>query len=1157
MRRPHRLLRRIALYAGAAAGIAVVGFGALWWRLGSGPIALDVATPWLTAAIEENFGSGHRVEVGGTQIERDESGRTAVRIRDIVVRDSGGRVVASAPKAEVALSGSSLLTGHMRAERLSLVGATLKVRIEPDGRATVFAGGDSQPLATAAAKTTAAPSSAPAAQGGASAPVRTADAGIPAGPNNIAALLGWIDGLSASGLDGYELRELGLKGGSLTVDDQRSGKRWVFDNIDVSLTHPHHGGIAFRVSSDNRQRPWSLTAAVTPTDSGRRVIQIDASKVSTKDILLAARVGEPQIEADVPISAALRAEIGPDGTLEVVEGKVVAENGEIFDPHSSVARMALERAEFNVQWDANRRTLTVPFQIVAGGNRLTLVAQVDAPRESDPAWRAALTGGTVFLAGSGKADDPPLVLNRILVRMHCDPDKRQLWIDDADVGNMEMGIFAKGAFDYSGDPRLAVQMAGSRMTAGAMKRLWPIFVQPELRAWVIEHISGGAIETITLASNAPVRAMIPGGPPMEDSGTLLDLKATGASLRPFEELPGIEEADLEIHATGRTAIVKLGRGSINLPSGRKLTMSGGTFEVPDNLLRPIASRTRFRLEGPVPAAAELLAMDFLRDSASATPVDPATSRGTFSAQVALGIPLGDELPKGAPVDYGVTIDLSNFAADKMVMGQKIEAQALKVLATSKGFEMKGDAKINGSPAVLDYHKANGEDADVRIQANLDDAARKRLGFDLGAAVAGPISTKVTGRLAANGENRFAIEADLTQAKIDNLLPGWQKAAGKSARANFTMVSKSQSTTRIDDLVIDGSGVAVKGAIELDSSGDLLNANFPVYSVSDNEKANDRASLKAERATDGTLRVTMRGDSYDGRGFIKSALGGGSAAEAKKKPHGDDLDLDIKLGAVVGFNGELIRGLDLRMSRRAGEIRSFSLKAKLGRDTPFTGDLQGRAGRQMISFDTNDAGALFRFTDFYPRVYGGRFQASLDSTSSDQQGADGVLEVRDFAVRGEAALDSVASGAPGSPHSGVEFSLIHVDFNRAPGRLTINGGVVKGTAIGGEIESGGIIDYVQNDMHLRGTIIPVYGLNNLPNAIIGEVPVFGDVLGGLLGGKNSGLVAVSFDVVGPPSHPNLRFYPGTVFVPGVFKQILSAPTMTAPPTSNSFADPTHR
>jgi len=78
------------------AGVVLVAMSALWWRLGSGPIELDVATPWLTAAIGENFGSNHSIEVGGTQIERDANGRTALRIRDIVVRDSDGTIVASA-----------------------------------------------------------------------------------------------------------------------------------------------------------------------------------------------------------------------------------------------------------------------------------------------------------------------------------------------------------------------------------------------------------------------------------------------------------------------------------------------------------------------------------------------------------------------------------------------------------------------------------------------------------------------------------------------------------------------------------------------------------------------------------------------------------------------------------------------------------------------------------------------------------------------------------------------------------------------------------------------------------------------------------------------------------------------------------------------------
>ena len=34
----------------------------------------------------------------------------------------------------------------------------------------------------------------------------------------------------------------------------------------------------------------------------------------------------------------------------------------------------------------------------------------------------------------------------------------------------------------------------------------------------------------------------------------------------------------------------------------------------------------------------------------------------------------------------------------------------------------------------------------------------------------------------DGDSRFAMEADLSQAKIDNLLPGWLKPPGRPARA---------------------------------------------------------------------------------------------------------------------------------------------------------------------------------------------------------------------------------------------------------------------------------------------------------------------------------------------------------------------------------------
>jgi hypothetical protein len=146
-----RWVKRLALVIAVLIVIFAGCFGALWWRLGAGPINLEMATPWLAAAIEENIGNGNTVEVGGTQIERAGRIRIAVRIRDIIVRDRDHAIVASAPKAEVRLSGTALLMGRLRAESLNLVDAELAVRITPDGYVTVSTGDNARPLATGVA----------------------------------------------------------------------------------------------------------------------------------------------------------------------------------------------------------------------------------------------------------------------------------------------------------------------------------------------------------------------------------------------------------------------------------------------------------------------------------------------------------------------------------------------------------------------------------------------------------------------------------------------------------------------------------------------------------------------------------------------------------------------------------------------------------------------------------------------------------------------------------------------------------------------------------------------------------------------------------------------------------------------------------------------
>ena len=166
------------------------------------------------------------------------------------------------------------------------------------------------------------------------------------------------------------------------------------------------------------------------------------------------------------------------------------------------------------------------------------------------------------------------------------------------------------------------------------------------------------------------------------------------------------------------------------------------------------------------------------------------------------------------------------------MGQKVEAALLKVSANNQGYWIRGDVKINGVPAALDYRKPRGDaDADVRIQATLDEGGRSKLGFDLSGFLSGPVPIKLSGRVPAQeSDSRFAIEADLTQAKVDNLLPGWSKAAGRAGRATFTLVNKPGVTPLRGLSVVEAPGASVKGTVEVDASGDVMSANLPVFSL---------------------------------------------------------------------------------------------------------------------------------------------------------------------------------------------------------------------------------------------------------------------------------------------------------------------------------------
>ena len=484
-----------------------------------------------------------------------------------------------------------------------------------------------------------------------------------------------------------------MKNGNLIVDDQQRGNKWSFDNISLSLRRPSGGGVALSLGEEGK-RPWSLRVAVGAPSNGVRSVDIRADKVPTANIFLAMRVKDLTYSADLPLSGELKGELGRDGLPTYFRGKILAGAGHIIDSDTPDYPMAIDSAEMNVEWDSGRRVLVAPFKIVSGANRVTLLAHLEPPNGNVTDWQAGLSGGTIVLPGA--EGEQPLIFNRIAIGFRFDTDRKRVVLTQADISNGEISVAGTGVVDYSGEPRLQLGFAGTPMSASALKRVWPILIVPELREWVIERIEKGSLQRIDVAVNSPVRNLSRKGPPIPDDGLAVNIVASGVTVRPVDaDASGARcRSESEGDRAHRAGDDRARRG--RYARRPQAHFSDFSFEVPDMAPKPSPAKVRFRVDGSVPAAAEILASDRSSDL-SGTLVDPNSSKGNFSAVITMGLPVKNALTK-ADTTYNVAADLSGFAADKLVMNQKLEANTLKVVANNAGYQVRGDVKINGQQA---------------------------------------------------------------------------------------------------------------------------------------------------------------------------------------------------------------------------------------------------------------------------------------------------------------------------------------------------------------------------------------------------------------------------------------------------------------------------
>ncbi len=437
-------------------------------------------------------------------------------------------------------------------------------------------------------------------------------------------------------------------------------------------------------------------------------------------------------------------------------------------------------------------------------------------------------------------------------------------------------------------------------------RLWPQFINPDVRDWASHNLHGGRIEG-TMAANwsaadldamdhkrAVARDSVHGSFSSHDVG--VDL------------LPGLPMMVSEAASgtfTGRDFTVSGDHVTMALSPTRRILGDNLVFTIPDTSPRPIVDgQAKVHLSGTADALADLLGREPLRKQAGLQ-IDPATVKGQAEGDLVLDLKLG-KTAKPEDTQFHATGGLANLTLDRLIGEEKLDQGNFTFEADRNTLKMTGDGQMFGAATHLDVGRAPGEEGVATLTLTLDQAARVKRGYNLG-WLNGPLPIKLKAPLSRTSAD---VEIDLTPAAIDNPVPGVSKAAGKPGKATF-QIKPSPDGAALGNLAVDFGTVLMRGSADIGLDGSVLAAKITQARISagDDLRADIVNSANA-------VKASVRGSSLDARPFIKSLTEQASPSQAG----GKDFDVDMKVGSVTGANKQSIAGLELNFVRRNGADR---------------------------------------------------------------------------------------------------------------------------------------------------------------------------------------------------------------------------------------------
>lgn len=1114
-------LRRRSLWLAAiVALVLVLAVGGVIARLCAGPMRIDGMSERVASAIAGSIGPGWRVDLSDSAVEIDAERSLSLRVAGLDIRNPQGALVLRAPQAVVSLDTWSLLRLSVLPRAIEFRDLQMTALVHRDG-SVAFAASDANHAGTVEPHTL---PSVDAALGRVS-PISA----------TVASIFGVV--LDSAGVVGA-LDRARITNGRLTLIDDDARQRAVFEHVNGLFRRDAvRDARVFELRIAGPHGEWRFGGDLHEAGGTRRTGTITLDDLPISDLLLLSGQSKLPVETDLKLSA--KADVAIDaGRIETMTTEIRTGGGNLLIEEKDFNPVTIDSLSARASWDESARTMKLDALDYRGaGNAVRLGGTWTAgPPGADAAWTLSLAGRDAVLRGANPADRP-VALDSIAA--HLTGKAGGVVIDDFTVKAGEASGRITGTLGTAADDDgLTLRIVAADTEARMALRLWPEHVAPPARNYLVDNLRAGRVNAvdITVDMSGAELAAATRGEPMPDNAVRIDFTVSDATLTVTPDAPPLTRGRVTGTITGQTTGIRNVTADLRMPDNRTLAISDGAFVIPKITPDSVTAQIGLRLGGGADALVSLLQTKMFK-SLTGLDTDPATVKG--SADLRIDFPLNlKHIPDLPDLPVTVAGTLSDIAVDKAFGKERLEGGRFSVASDRNGLlTVKGDGRVMGSALTLDLRQPRGGAGEVNIGLALDESLRARKGLPLAPQLTGTIPVRINLPIGRTGGGKppIRVEADLARSASDGLIPGVSKAVGKPGRLSFTLVEGANGALDLRDLALEAAPVMARGSASLNGEGAFERAELTALKLS----PGDDMRVQAERSGNG-YRLTVRGAVADARPFLRNLTGPDAKGGRDASPK--DVEADVSLGILTGFNGEALTNASVKVSLRGRDIRSGRILGKFT-GAPFSAQItQGERGGTSIAIETLDAGSALRFADIYKRMYGGRLVMSSALNDGPQPGS---VQIRNFSLRNEPALSSIVAQGPANSEvvdargrkyvvqntaNDVEFDRLRAIFTRTGSRIDISDAAISNPAMGFTMT--GFLDTAKERTDINGTFVPLYGLNN----VVSQLPILGQLLGG---GRNEGLFALNFRVSGRLAKPDVSVNPLSALAPGILRKLFSA------------------